>query len=113
MQEHVHERALRLKQHFDGLMSVHVTLSLEGGQHEAEFVVSARRHQFVAKGVDGEDMYVAIDAVAEKLERQIGRFKERLQDHRRGTKPGEALVQAQEDEGQDDDDDDEVDEFSL
>ena len=82
MRSHVEEKAYKLKRHFDGLMTVHVTLSLIGGRNEAEFVVTAKRHQFVAKATDEKSMYAAIDAVIDKLDRQIIRFKDRLQEHR-------------------------------
>jgi putative sigma-54 modulation protein len=35
----------------------------------------------------GEDLYAAIDALFDKLDRQVQKYKQKVQDHHRGDKP--------------------------
>ena len=93
MQDHVRGKLERVEKHFpDGVQNAHVILAVEAGQYMCEVVIPAtKRHRLVGKATDPNDMYAAIDAAADKLTRQITRFKERLKDHRH-EKPGEALV---------------------
>jgi putative sigma-54 modulation protein len=54
-----------------------------------EFLVSAEhKHDFVAREVNS-DILAAVDLVIDKLERQLSRYKEKLQDHRRRPSTGE------------------------
>ena len=107
MQGHVRDRVQKVAKHFDGMQNVQVTLSLEGGRHMAEMLVTAKRGRLVGKATDADDMYAAIDAAAEKLARQVTRFKERRQDHRHEKKASKALAQepseTAEDVGRDED----------
>lgn len=93
MQDHVRAKLDRVEKHFpDGVQNAHVILAMEAGQYLCEMVIpAAKRHQMIGKATDLNDMYAAIDAAADKLTRQITRFKERLKDHRH-EKPGEALA---------------------
>ena len=36
----------------------------------------------------GDDLYAAIDALFDKLDRQVQKYKQKVQDHHRGDKPG-------------------------
>jgi len=39
-----------------------------------------------------EDLYAAVDALADKLERQVQKYKQKLQDHHRGNKITDHIV---------------------
>jgi putative sigma-54 modulation protein len=75
-------KAAKLPKYFDGVQQITVTLSKKNhqssGEYDAELVLDVRRHEdFVAHATD-TDLYAAIDLVAEKGERQLREFKERL-----------------------------------
>ena len=36
----------------------------------------------------GDDLYAAIDTMFDKLDRQVQKYKQKVQDHHRGEKPG-------------------------
>ncbi|MBI5014069.1 MAG: ribosome-associated translation inhibitor RaiA [Deltaproteobacteria bacterium] len=71
----------RLKKYFDGLVEGHVILSLEKIRHTAEVTLQANGIRVIAKG-ENSDFYSAVDNVAEKLERQLVRYKEKLKRHK-------------------------------
>ena len=70
----------RVKRHFDHLIDIHVILDIDKLVHRAEANVSTRGKALFADAKD-YDMYAAIDALVDKLDRQIIRHKEKLQDH--------------------------------
>ncbi|MCS7014670.1 MAG: ribosome-associated translation inhibitor RaiA [Gemmatales bacterium] len=83
LQDFIREKAERLVHYFDRLMAVEVTVDLKGDRKEVEFLVSAEhKHDFVARESAG-DVRAAVDMILDKLERQLTRYKEKLQDHRR------------------------------
>jgi putative sigma-54 modulation protein len=53
-----------------------VTLSLEKHRHRAEVVLLSKGREFTGKQIS-EDMFSALDQVAEKLERQVRRYKDK------------------------------------
>ena len=75
------ERKLgRMLRRFDGLIDVQCTLTVEKMRHKADARVHVSGSTFHAEVVD-EDMYAAIDALADKLDRRVRKHKERLRDH--------------------------------
>jgi putative sigma-54 modulation protein len=82
-QEFIQEKAERLLHFFERLTSIEVTVDVKGDLKEVEFVVSAEhKHDFVASERNG-DIRAAVDLVIDKLEKQIVKYKEKVQDHRR------------------------------
>lgn len=75
------EKVDRLKKYFDGLVEGHVILSLEKIRHTAEVTLQANGFQVNAKE-ENSDFYSAVDNVAEKLERQLVRYKEKIKRHK-------------------------------
>lgn len=73
-----------LERHFDHVTNVHVILSIESERHRAEATVHVTGRELFADSVEGE-MYAAIDALADKLDRQIRRYKEKMTDHDRAS----------------------------
>lgn len=83
------EKAQKLLHFFDRLTSIEVTVDLEGDAKSVEFLVSAEhKHDFVARESNG-DIRAATDLAIAKVEKQIRKYKERVQDHRRTPPMGE------------------------
>lgn len=82
-QRFIREKAEKLLRFFERLTSIAVTVDLKEDLKVVEFNVSAEhKHDFVARE-SSADIVAAVDAVVEKLEAQLRRYKEKIQDHRR------------------------------
>jgi putative sigma-54 modulation protein len=88
-QTFIREKAEKLLRIFDRLTYIEVTVDLNNEMKTVEFVVSAEhKHDFVARERNG-DVLAAVDLVLAKLEAQLRRYKEKIQDHRRTPSTGE------------------------
>lgn len=72
----------RIQRHFDHVTDMTIVLSVEKLRQKAEATLHVSGANLHADAEDG-DMYAAIDALADKLDRQIKRHKEKLTDHHR------------------------------
>ena len=89
-QEKIKEKASKLTHLFDRLTMIEITLDHQRELHLVEFLVQAEhKHDFVAKE-SHIDLMAAVDLALDKLDIQIRRYKEKLQDHRRDISTGEA-----------------------
>ena len=89
-QQFIREKAEKLLRIFERLTSIEVTVDLKDDIKTVEFVVSAEhKHDFVARESNA-DVLAAVDLVLNKLESQLRRYKEKVQDHRRRLSTGEA-----------------------
>ncbi len=70
VKRHVEAKFAKLQKFMRQPMAAHVTLSVDGLQHEVDVRVSAGSTHFQA-AERSEDMYASIDLVLDKLERQI------------------------------------------
>ena len=82
LRTYVNEKMSRIERHFDHVSNVHVVLTNENKTKKAEASVNLARAQLFADAKN-EDMYAAIDALVDKLDRQIIKHKEKLTDHHR------------------------------
>jgi putative sigma-54 modulation protein len=71
----------RVSRHFDHVIDVSLVLSVDKLRQIVEANVHVRGKDIHAASVD-PDMYAAIDALADKLNRQVMKHKEKLTDHR-------------------------------
>jgi putative sigma-54 modulation protein len=82
-QDFIREKAEKLLRFFERLTSIEVTVDLKNDTKVVEFLVSAEhKHDFVASE-SNNDILAAVDLVIDKLEGQLRRYKEKVQDHRR------------------------------
>ncbi|HLA74463.1 MAG TPA: ribosome-associated translation inhibitor RaiA [Gammaproteobacteria bacterium] len=72
----------RLERHFDHVTDVRVTLSVEKLVQKAEATLNISGASLFADATDA-DLYAAIDALSDKLDRQIKKHKEKVTDHHR------------------------------
>ena len=78
---YVEEKLERVNRHFDPVIDVSVVLRVEKLEHKAEANVHVSGKDLFAEAVD-QDMYAAIDALADKLDRMVVKHKEMLSSHR-------------------------------
>jgi putative sigma-54 modulation protein len=70
----------RIGRHFDRVIDVHCVLSVEKLRQKAEATMHVRGTAIHADATE-ENMYAAIDALADKLDRRIRKHKERRTNH--------------------------------
>jgi putative sigma-54 modulation protein len=71
----------RIRRHFDNVIDADVLLSVEDKlRQKAEITLRVRGNSMHCEHIDG-DMYAAIDALMDKLDRQVLRHKDRIKDH--------------------------------
>ncbi len=80
MKGYVEKKLDRIVRHSDHVMDVHCILTVEKLRHKAEATVKLNGGTVYADAVD-DDMYAAIDALADKLDRGVKKHKEKLSDH--------------------------------
>jgi len=80
LRQYVDEKLDRIQRHFDHITDAHCILSVEKLEHKAEATVHVSGATLFAEAVD-ENMYAAIDSLADKLDRQVRKHKEKLTDH--------------------------------
>ena len=80
IRSYVIEKLTRISRHFDHVIDVSVILSVNKLDQKAEATVHVRSKDLHVECID-EDMYAAIDGLADKLDRQILKHKEKSVDH--------------------------------
>jgi putative sigma-54 modulation protein len=82
IRDHVKLKMERVIRHFDHVTSVHVILSVDKLQQKAEVTLHVKGKDIYADATD-TDLYAAIDLLADKLDRQVVKHKEKITDHSR------------------------------
>jgi putative sigma-54 modulation protein len=100
-QQFIRDKAEKLPHLFERLTMIEVTVDLRGDEKHVEFVVQAEhKHQFVAHEQDA-NLLAAVDLVMAKIEGQLRRYKEKIQDRRRTPSAGEVNNSPAEEEATD------------
>ena len=94
MRAYVDEKLTRLERHFEHLTNVQVVLSVEKLEQKAEATLHLAGGNNVHAEAVHEDMYAAIDALADKLDRQVLKHKEKLKNHRGNGQRGLDIAEA-------------------
>jgi len=80
MKGYVEKKLDRIVRHSDHIIDVRCILTVEKQRHKAEATVQLNGATVYADAVE-MDMYAAIDALADKLDRRVKKHKEKLSDH--------------------------------
>lgn len=84
-QQQVEDKVGKLLHYFNRVEAINVTINLahRHGPIDVEIQLNAEhKHDFVAKATEN-DVFIALDVALEKMEHQIHKYKEKIQDHRR------------------------------
>ncbi|MFA6074500.1 MAG: ribosome-associated translation inhibitor RaiA [Negativicutes bacterium] len=83
IKDYVSKHIGKITHYFDDHGDINVTLSAHKGQHIVE--VTVNMHGYMLRGEEQSgDLYVSIDKVVEKLERQVRKHKTKLEKRFRG-----------------------------
>jgi len=83
LKSYAEEKLERVKKYIDSPINAQVYFTVEKIRHIVEIVISARGINTKASEATN-DMYAAVDAVIDKIERQLKRYKEKLKEHKPG-----------------------------
>ena len=76
MKDYVSDKLQKLERHSDAITSVQAILSVEKNRQKAEARIHVKGADLSANA-ESEDMYAAIDQMADKLDRQVLKHKEK------------------------------------
>jgi putative sigma-54 modulation protein len=94
LKNYAEKKIQRFDRYLSNISEAVVTLTVEKYRHKVEVLLKVNGVLIQAEGITG-DVYSSIDEVAEKLERQIKKYKEKLVSHRKAEgKAGEAIPEA-------------------
>lgn len=85
LKNYVKKKVKRVNRYLSNISEAIVTISVEKYRHKVEVLLKVNGVLIQAEGVTSE-VYSSIDEVAEKLDRQIKKYKEKLVSHRKSEK---------------------------
>lgn len=80
IREYVLNKMARVSRHFDHVIDTQVMLSVERLKHTAEVTMRLRGKDIHCEA-DDDNLYAAIDLLADKIDRQVIKYKDKVQDH--------------------------------
>ncbi len=80
LRAYVEEKLGKLERYYDKVGNVHVVLGVEKNRQMAEATMHVNGADLFANAED-ENMYAAIDALSDKLHRQLKKHKEKITSH--------------------------------
>ncbi len=83
LRNYVNAKFDRIERHYDHITNAHVVLTVEKQIQKAEATLHVTGSEVFADS-ENEDLYAAIDAMSDKLDRQIIKHKEKTVERHRG-----------------------------
>jgi putative sigma-54 modulation protein len=81
LHDYVVAKLSRITERFDGVVDISVTLSVEKLKHKAGALASVPGNDIFVE-TESDDMYVSIDSLVDKLDRQLVKRKEKNESYR-------------------------------
>lgn len=91
LKDYVREKISRVEKHLDSIMDVQVVLSVEKFRHTADMIITSDNFKLNGQDQTG-DMYSAIDAVVDKIERQVVRVKKKSRNRKSNAREESRIV---------------------
>jgi putative sigma-54 modulation protein len=89
IREHVSVKLERVRRHFDHVIDISVILAVDKlpekeKRHKAEINLRLRGKDIHVESI-AQDLYAAIDTLIDKLDRQVLKYKDKIQNHQHAT----------------------------
>jgi putative sigma-54 modulation protein len=85
LREYVETKLDPVVRHFDKVTGISVVLSVEKLKQKAEATLHVPGKDIHVEE-SADDLYAAVDSMFDKLDRQVQKYKQKIQDHHRGDK---------------------------
>ena len=82
LRDYVAAKLERVTRHFDHVIDAHVILTVEKLKQKAEVTLHVRGKDLHCES-EQDDLYAAIDLLADKLDRQVLRYKDKMSTEKR------------------------------
>lgn len=93
VQDHLRHKAEKLLNYFERVTAINVTVTFHDSRPKVEILVDAEhKHDLVAHAEGEESVTALFDSALHKMEQQIRKYKEKIQDHRRDQSIADVLV---------------------
>lgn len=91
VREQITRKSRKLLTYFERVSEIDVTVDFEGDRVKVEIIVDTEhKHDFVAHDT-GEGVLSMFDSALHKMEQQIKKYKQKIQEHRRGKRTSDAF----------------------
>jgi len=92
--DYVTTKSEKLLTYFERVTAIDVTVDFEGDRTKVEILVDTEhKHNFVSSDI-GDEVIPTFDGALHKMEQQIRKYKQKIQDHRRD-RPMNQLAEGQ------------------
>lgn len=85
LRDYIKKKIEKVKYYFEHVIDAHVILKVMKIEHIAETTIHSEGKTFFCEA-HSEDMYSSVDALFDKLERQVRKYKEKIMNHKAVTK---------------------------
>ena len=86
-QQHIQKKAEKLLHYFQRVMMIEVLVDLKEDDKSVELLLSAEhKHDFVAHD-QSENLMASVDEAVHKVEQQLRKYKEKVQERHRNNEP--------------------------
>ena len=82
MRERIHAKIERIHAEHPRIESAHVVLSLEKYRQCAEIILQGAGVGRIEAAEESDDMYLSIDRAADRVEKQVRKWLDRVKDHK-------------------------------
>lgn len=79
---HVHSKLAAVLDVYPEVEYVHVIMDTQKFRHIIEVVVQGKHHLRIEAKEESDDMYTSVDKVADKVDRQLRRSRDKVVDHK-------------------------------
>ena len=91
---HIEKKVNKLKKYNNRMSEIDVIIETEGKGCKVEIIVKADNHQPFVVHENDSDAYAALDLAVDKMERQLRKHKEIVQNHKDQVSTAEAVAGA-------------------
>lgn len=84
MKAHVNAKLSAVLDVYPQVEYAHVIMDIQKFRHIVEIAVQGKQHIRIEAKDESSDMYVSVDKVVDKIDRQLRRLREKVVDHKAG-----------------------------